>query len=741
MKKYFKIPFIISLGFIFSNVSFLSGMYPLAISVLTVTCFAKNFYYLFVGSLLGSLFIGNGIFDSIANALPYAIVLPFLMLLRKYRWDKQIIKMIIAFIAFCLPAIVLKIHFYGKVTFIFSGLFSLCLIPLVKRLYITYCEINSRLSFEQADVLSLSVIGALMVSSLPNFSFLGFNLPIFALLFSSSFALLAFEIRGSIWTTVAGIIFVLKGGDLTSALCIMTGGVLAGIFASKKGGIFLGFILGDLVISLFTLNTLVLSLKAVNIILGCLFTVFLKESLVSRIRRFAGIQSGVSDMEMSYIEGLKDKQKKTIENSARMYLQLSRAFMEKTFDSTFKENILKDALNVCNRCKKQEYCLKNRRSDTLIELKEAVETFSHTETVSMLPLTLTARCIQPISLITEMNDSFKKHRKFKDENPTDEIEIANQLKSLSDMLFSLAGQISELPQFDREKEAQVKNILSSRFGEVRRVSCRKKGENHIIDISVKENNKNTRQKIITALEDGFMGKYRLISGSTDKRGGFTGSFAPVPRFNVDTVALRERKEGQTVCGDSFTFFDVENDKYVAAISDGAGYGEKAKNESESTLDLLEAFSEAGVKRTEMFKTMNRLMLLKGDKEDYSTVDVTEIDLESGILYWTKIGAVPGYILRNGKVEKIETGALPMGIVTKINPVTTKKLILENDVIVLVSDGVYDGLNNGSEDKITEILKTAPDLTPKTLANNILSEAKKTKVKDDMTVMVMRVNVA
>ncbi len=738
MKKYYKISAVILLGFFASKVSFLAGMYPLGVSLLTVVCFSKNFYYVFVGSLLGALTIGNGFSDSLINTLPYALSLPLIMIFRKYKKDGLYYKMAVALISFLLPAFFLQIPFFQKVTLLFSGLFSICLIPLVKRLYITYSEISSRLSFEQADVLALSVIGGLTVSSLPNFSFLGFNLPIWALLFSSSVALKAFEIRGSIWTTVAGIIFVVKGGDLLSALCLMTGGVLGGIFAKKKGGIVLGFILGDLMISIFTLNTFILSLKAVNILLGCGFTFFLKEDFIHRIRRFAGMESGVNDLEMEYIEGLKGKQKRTIENSARMYLQLSRVFMERSLDDDFKESIVQDARTVCENCKKREYCLKNRKSDTLIELKDAVKGFDHGDTITALPLTLTARCVQPIALICAMNDSYQKHRKFKDENPSKEYELSAQLKNLSDMLFSLAEEVSELPQFDKELENQVRDIIQARIGTLRRVSCRKRGDSHIIELSVKENKKNTPDRIISALNDGFLGKYRLISGSTDKKGGFSGTFAPMPRFNVNTVALREKKNDQAVCGDSFTFFDAENDRYIAAISDGAGHGEKAQKESESTLELLEAFSEAGVKRKEMFKTMNQLMLLKGEKEDYSTVDVAEFDLESGVLYWTKIGAVPGYILRNGKVEKIEAEALPMGIVTKIDPVTTKKLILENDVIVLVSDGVYDGLNSGNIDKISHILKSAEDRTPETLAKTILSEAKKTEVNDDMTVMVMHI---
>ena len=244
-----------------------------------------------------------------------------------------------------------------------------------------------------------------------------------------------------------------------------------------------------------------------------------------------------------------------------------------------------------------------------------------------------------------------------------------------------------------------------------------------------------------AVENGSAGLYRCLSGGSDKSGGFTGIFAPVPKFSVDAFALRENKKGEEVCGDSFTLKSIDNDRYLAAISDGAGSGKRAQAKSESALDLLEAFSDTGIKRNEMFKTMNRLLLSKCNPEEYSTMDVTELDLDSGMLYWTKIGAVPGYILRQGKVEKVQSDALPIGIVTRINPTTTKKLLQKDDIIVLVSDGIYDGLCKGNDDAISLMLPVLNSSDPKNIAEKIMKKARSSGNDDDMTVMVLKINAA
>ncbi len=741
MKKWIKPIIYFIMGLFLARCDFLQGMYPLGIAALSVLYMSKDFFYIFSGSVLGAITINFLPQEMLINALPYALFLPCALLLKKRGTEKLYISMLLCFIVFVIPASSLKIDIYQRTVLVFDGLIALCLAPIIKRLYRSYMEINSRLSLEQADILALCCIGAIVVSSLPKTNVLGFDLRIFALLFTSSLAIVAFGTRGGIWASVSGIMWVIKGGDVTIALILITGGILAGMLQKKRGGVLLGFILGDILISLFMLNTLNVSLGIVNILTGCLYTVFLKEDFVLRLKRLAGIHSGVNDLEMHYIENLRQSQKTKIENAARMYLQLSKAFISVRHDASFKKQIVKDTLEVCSECNKKEYCHKNRKSDTVLELHQAAEKIIETGKLTAMPLTLTARCVKPMDLLLKMQQSFDKQKHYYEENPDSQTELANQLKSIADMLFALSDSISQLPEFDKEMENQARNIIESRVGRVKQIACRKSGESHIISLSLKENSKDIGQKIVTAFEEGFLGKYQFLSGGIDKNGGFQGDFAPAPRYNIEAFALRENKSGQKVSGDSFTYQQNEAGRYLAAISDGAGSGYPAKKESESALDLLEAFWDASTPRNEMFSTMNRLLLLKGEKEDYSTVDVTEFDLENGVMYWTKIGAVPGYILRDNSVEKIESGALPMGIVTKINPVTTKKLVQKGDIIVLVSDGIYDGLVTGTEDEIKNILASSNKESVENIANRILSSAQKTNVDDDMTVLILKVNAA
>ncbi len=741
MKQWIKPGLMFLCGLLAARCSFLQGVYPFGGALLCVMYESRWFSSLFWGAAIGAVSTGATAGGMLLALLPLVLLLPLLLLFKRKNVQALLWRQLAALLAYAVPALILPIDFYERVFQIFSGLLAVCLIPLLKRIVLSVSQMESRLSLERADILALGCVGGLVLSCLPRTDFWGFNLCIFALLFSSSLAVCAFEGAGSMWASICGIMWVVKGGDSTIALCLVAGGIFAGMLASKKGGILLGFLLGDMLVSLFFLNTFAISTGVINLVLGCGYTVFLKASWVERLRRLAGVRSGVNDLEMSYIEGLRQQQSEKLKGAGRMYAELAKAFTAASRNREFRSELIDRTVQLCRECEKSEYCLKSRKSDTLIELGQAADELMERERLSGLPLTLTARCVRPMELLEGLKANFKTLSAARRENPDESMEMAQQLKSLSEMLFSLAEDLSELPEFDKERELAVKEVLASRVGGVKQVICRKNGESHTLQITLKEYTKDTQNKICRALEAGFLGKYRCLTGGINKNGGFTGTFAAEPKFKVNAYACRRSKSGETVCGDSFTFCSVNNDKYIAAISDGAGSGEKAAKESESALDLLEAFTSTHIKRSDMFKAMNQLLLLKGDHEAYSTMDVAEFNLENGILYWTKIGAVPGYIVRGGKVEKVEAGALPMGIVSKINPTTTKKLVQNGDIIVLMSDGVYDGLCRGEEDAISHILAQEPPENTKELAEKLLESAKETKVDDDMTVMVLRVDAA
>ena len=118
-----------------------------------------------------------------------------------------------------------------------------------------------------------------------------------------------------------------------------------------------------------------------------------------------------------------------------------------------------------------------------------------------------------------------------------------------------------------------------------------------------------------------------------------------------------------------------------------------------------------------------------------------LDLNDGVMEWGKIGACPGYILREGKAISYECASLPAGIVDSVHPGIIKKLIRSGDVIILVSDGVYDALS-GAQDGIKSYLEDNEELDSENLAKGLIEkalEAYSGQAKDDMTALAIRIS--
>lgn len=183
-----------------------------------------------------------------------------------------------------------------------------------------------------------------------------------------------------------------------------------------------------------------------------------------------------------------------------------------------------------------------------------------------------------------------------------------------------------------------------------------------------------------------------------------------------------------VSGDSYSFQPLKDGRYLVMLCDGMGSGESAKRESAAAVSLLENFYQAGFDENIIFDTINRLLMLKGNEEVFTTVDICMIDLKTGIADFTKIGAESSYLLTEGETVPIAPGSLPLGIIEEAAPKSTRRELLPGDMIVMMSDGVADRITG--ESWFTDI----PAIDPQETADMILAKAGGAEPGDDMTVI-------
>lgn len=216
----------------------------------------------------------------------------------------------------------------------------------------------------------------------------------------------------------------------------------------------------------------------------------------------------------------------------------------------------------------------------------------------------------------------------------------------------------------------------------------------------------------------------------------------VERTNFEVLYGVERCVGdyQQISGDSFSFLQKEEGKFLASLSDGMGTGLNAYQESEKVVDLLEQFLEAGFSKETAVKMINSAMVLRSDGKTFSTIDISSIDLYSGVCEFLKIGAATSFIRRGNWVETITSTSLPAGIFQQTDLEKTCRKLYDGDMLVMVTDGVLDVLPIEHQEKLMkDIILEHPTNNPKELADYILSRVRQYKngrFCDDMTILVV-----
>ena len=99
-----------------------------------------------------------------------------------------------------------------------------------------------------------------------------------------------------------------------------------------------------------------------------------------------------------------------------------------------------------------------------------------------------------------------------------------------------------------------------------------------------------------------------------------------------------------------------------------------------------------------------------------------------------MGAVATFVCHRDNVEIISCAAPPAGIIEKASPLTSRHQLYDGDMVIMMSDGVFDALDEQGVISAVEEINTA---NPQILADRMLERALNEGAKDDCTVLVMR----
>lgn len=223
----------------------------------------------------------------------------------------------------------------------------------------------------------------------------------------------------------------------------------------------------------------------------------------------------------------------------------------------------------------------------------------------------------------------------------------------------------------------------------------------------------------------FLASY--LQELSDQLSRRTDTLRPVFEPEVSVYGNRPKEDN----GDRIFMFAGTGCRYYVLLCDGMGTGLGAVQEGRTAGSMLRRLLTAGYPAEYALRSLNSLCALR-DRAGAVTVDLAEIQLDTGRSVLYKWGAAPSYLVSRIGAEKIGTAGAPPGLsVTDYREMTERLSLRRGETLVLVSDGV------GEEDALRCCLDSV-GLSPGELAARILT-CGLLGGEDDATVAVVRLN--
>ncbi len=385
----------------------------------------------------------------------------------------------------------------------------------------------------------------------------------------------------------------------------------------------------------------------------------------------------------------------------------------------------------CSACERYPVCKQNGLDDALVTLAR-MTLIKNKATITALPTLLEKDCPSFAGLVGRAyNLSFEVRKDVAQLKTQSALKtaLAQSYCGVRDVLGAQEKAIAAPISFDFEREERIKEALSA-CG----ITCSQAlitiEEDYAVTLLVKRGNY-ALDKIEAAVSQtlGVPSVVRLTDDSV-VRGWQIVTLAEQPIFRLLTgVCGKPKEEGAT--GDAHAFVKLSEHRVMAALCDGMGSGEKASELSDKALSLVEEFYKAGFSHEMTTKSVNSFLRLDAD-ESFSALDVLVFDRYEGVVDLVKLASPPCYVKRSDHTVRVDSSALPLGILGEIKPSVTTRQADDGDCFVLVSDGVSDCF---SGDSLSAFINNEDARNPQRLSERIVEEAQKRQKPgrcDDMT---------
>ncbi len=634
---------------------------------------------------------------------------------------------------------------------------------------------DEKMAFSIEEVLASSLLASIALCALQDIQILGFSirnvLSIFIVL------VLGWKNGILVGTTAGATIGVTLGIIANSEPMVVASYAISGMIAGilnrfGKIGVICGFVLGNVVLS-YVSNGLIsnlivfkeiliagvallavprnINLKIENIIgenkflpIGVNRGLNKSKETVSKLNNVSKMVNEMADTYKDVAATVVDEQDIKEKNKQTFIAELLNNI------ENMKENILYDSIEnvegeivdeIFNKLLEKQIIKEKDLIKILAKNNNYVVGFGEDEEKVDRDIEKMTQAINSAYRIGKMN--FVWSARLKEEKQNFESQLKGVSKAISNIAKNLDEENYAQELFDDKKE-QIALLLKQKEILLQEISITKKdGGRFNVELYIEQNDRNDIKDIIlNILNKVLEEKMCVIEEKSVKKENCTKYvFMSDDKYILDIGHSIAIKDNMPVSGDSILNTKLKDGKYLIAISDGMGSGPEARKSSQIVTSMLKRLLNSGFERNTSISLINSSLLNVSD-EVFATLDIAIIDLYKGTIEFIKNGACPTYIKNSKRTQVIKSRTLPTGVVKEVSADVFDKDIEENDLIVMVSDGILDS-NIEYKNKelwIKYLIEDINILNPQKVADIILNESIDNnfgKVKDDMSVIVCK----
>jgi sigma-B regulation protein RsbU (phosphoserine phosphatase) len=211
----------------------------------------------------------------------------------------------------------------------------------------------------------------------------------------------------------------------------------------------------------------------------------------------------------------------------------------------------------------------------------------------------------------------------------------------------------------------------------------------------------------------------------------------------DIAALNE--PWSEIGGDYYDFLRIDPERWGLAIGDVVGKGASAALLVSALRASLHSLARNELALRSIFRKAHRFFQESFAEGDFATLFYAEMDLAVGRLIYINAGHPPPLLIRkNGAMESLENGGLPLGLLEADRYAEGVVDFDEGDALVLYTDGISEALNAEDEpygrERLIAAISRSISRSAASISKSVMEDVEHfsgSQISDDQTLVVLR----